>query len=599
MKVSNIKNVISNIFYMSKKAYQADKILLFILALNIITDSLLPLPLSIIPKYIIDNINGSASYLECVYLILLLFAINFIIRNLNIVLDGVISCKTEKLIQQQYKDFSDKIMSMDLSHLENPKINDDKQKAQNVITWNSKNIDGIKNGVGGVLLYSIRTFAYALIIVQINILFIVPFIVIIFANSKLNTLANQKTRKIYEEKISNDRRWNYLQNLTSDISFGKLIRANNLSNWIFTKIKLNRVENIKFEQKTIRIQSKSGFITTILAVIQEATIYFYLALMVYNGKISIGSFFMYFTAVNGFVNSFKNMFGYAVALNDTSVYVNDFRKFLDIPNKMDKIGDIVIDKNTPFTIKFENVSFSYPNTDRLVLKNINVVLTSDEIYSVVGDNGAGKTTFIKLLMRLYDPTEGNIYINDINIKDIDYASYISIFSPVFQDYQIYSFSILENIVFEEYDNLSEEKHKKALNALRDVGAYDFLDKLNEKEYTLLGKNFDKNGTDISGGEKQKIAIARSIYRDSNVVILDEPTANLSPKSEKAVYDLHRVVIRNKMCIYISHRMSNSQNADKILVFDRGEIVENGKHNNLIEKKGIYYSMYNQQAELYE
>lgn len=271
---------------------------------------------------------------------------------------------------------------------------------------------------------------------------------------------------------------------------------------------------------------------------------------------------------------------------------------MNLENRMNILNkdkeSIKFDEN--FTLEFRNVSFKYPYSEEWSLKNITVAIKSGEKISIVGENGAGKTTFIKLLMRLYDPTEGGIYYNNIDIRDIEYLDYIKIFSSVFQDYHLFPFSIKENIVFDQSENISDKIVEKLLF---EVGLKDKLQGLPRGIHTGLSKQFDENGTDLSGGESQKIAIARAIFRDASVIILDEPTSALDPISEYEIYQKYNEMVSGKTSIFISHRMASTRLSDKIIVLNNGELVEYGTHNMLMKQKGNYCKMYELQKEYYE
>ena len=246
-----------------------------------------------------------------------------------------------------------------------------------------------------------------------------------------------------------------------------------------------------------------------------------------------------------------------------------------------------------YAIEFKNVSFRYPGSEKYILKGINLTITDGQKLSIVGENGAGKSTFVKLLIRLYDPTEGNIYLNGVNIKDIAYEQYMSIFSTVFQDYKLFSFSLKDNIALAL--PLNEEK---VLDVLMRVGLEEKLRKLPKGIGTAIFKNFDETGFEPSGGEGQKIALARALYKDAPVIILDEPTAALDPRAEYEIYQQFNDMVEGKTAVYISHRLSSTKFCDVIAVFSNGEIAEYGSHEELMNKCGIYSELFNMQAQFY-
>ncbi|MDE6579077.1 MAG: ABC transporter ATP-binding protein/permease, partial [Ruminiclostridium sp.] len=235
-----------------------------------------------------------------------------------------------------------------------------------------------------------------------------------------------------------------------------------------------------------------------------------------------------------------------------------------------------------------------PNTDVEVLKGVNVTLKQGEHLSVVGLNGAGKTTFVKLLCRLYDPTEGEILLDGVNIKEYDYNEYMNLFSPVFQDFKLFAFSIKENIVLD--DDCSDEKLS---GLIEQVGLGDKIASLEKGTETMLFKSFDENGIEPSGGEQQKMAIARALYKKAPVVILDEPTAALDPVAEYDIYRQFDSLVGGKTAIYISHRLSSCKFCDRIAVFSEGVIKEYGTHDELVLiNNGIYAEMFKAQAKYY-
>lgn len=239
------------------------------------------------------------------------------------------------------------------------------------------------------------------------------------------------------------------------------------------------------------------------------------------------------------------------------------------------------------------VSFSYPKTDKKILDDICIKIRPGEHLSIVGLNGAGKTTFIKLLCRLYDPTEGQILLDGVDIRDYDYRQYMQQFAPVFQDFKLFSFTIDENIAFANPDKGKVDEYIEL------VGPKDKVDELEKGTQTTIFKYFDEKGIEPSGGEQQKIAIARALYKDSPIVILDEPTSALDPLAEYEVYIQFHTLVGGKTAFYISHRLSSCKFCDSIAVFSEGKIAEYGSHDELISiPSGIYAKMFEAQAKYF-
>ena len=240
------------------------------------------------------------------------------------------------------------------------------------------------------------------------------------------------------------------------------------------------------------------------------------------------------------------------------------------------------------------MGFRYSGSDTWALRDVNLTLKPETKLAVVGENGAGKTTFVKLLTRLYDPTEGVIMMDGIPIQEYDYDSYMSAFSAVFQDYRLFSFSLEENVTL-----ASTADERRVENILRRVGLGEKLDDLPKGIHTAVYKNFDENGFEPSGGEGQRIALARALYKDAPIVVMDEPTAALDPRAEFELYQHFNELTKGKTAVYISHRLSSTRFCDEIMVFADGRIVERGTHEELMKREGVYAELFKMQAQFYK
>lgn len=286
----------------------------------------------------------------------------------------------------------------------------------------------------------------------------------------------------------------------------------------------------------------------------------------------------------------------AVTFGKTEEIVPLIDYYFEILNTKDemKYGSKQLDLEGEFEIEFKNVSFKYPNAEDYALKNINIKINNGEKLAIVGRNGSGKTTFIKLLCRLYDATEGEILINDVNIKEYNKESIKNLYSVVFQDFAIFSTTLAQNIsANDKYD------HEKLFDVLDKANIKDRVLKMDKKEQTHISKDIDKFGIEISGGESQKVALARALYKDSPIVILDEPTAALDPLAENEIYSRFNSFIKDKTAIYISHRLSSCVFCNRIAVFDKAHLVQTGTHEELLKDyKNKYFQLWKAQANYY-
>lgn len=338
-----------------------------------------------------------------------------------------------------------------------------------------------------------------------------------------------------------------------------------------------------------RNRAKFSFAVQLLA----GYIYIYVSVMAMSGSISTGDVLMYAGAIITMMTSVQDAILKYNEIAYNNEYLKLYEEFIKRPN-MHYDGTLPIEKRDDkrYELSFYNVSFKYPGSDKYILKDINMTFNIGEKLALVGLNGAGKTTLIKLLLRLYEPTKGEIRLNGIDIGKYDYDEYVQIFSVVFQDFGIFDFPLDENIAASE--DVDSARVKKVIDK---VGLTELVNSLPDKEHTLLYHE-NGDGVALSGGEAQKLAIARALYKDAPFVILDEPTAALDPIAEAEIYENFDTLVGDKTAIYISHRMSSCKFCDRIVVINNGRIEEEGSHDTLMEKNGLYAKMYNTQANYY-
>ena len=324
-------------------------------------------------------------------------------------------------------------------------------------------------------------------------------------------------------------------------------------------------------------------------------VYAFVCLKAWAGAFAVGSVTQYvgaITALSGSVDTLVSTWG---EFRANAVFLRQTYKFLDTPNEMYQ-GSLTTEKRSDrnYEIEFRDVSFRYPGAEDYALRHVSMKFRVGERLAVVGENGSGKTTFIKLLCRLYDPTEGTILLNGIDIRKYDYDEYIALFSVVFQDFQLLSFSLGQNVAAAVQYN-----PERAKACLQKAGFGDRLAQLPDGLETKLYKDFDEKGVQISGGEAQKIALARALYKDAPFVVLDEPTAALDPIAEMEVYEKFNEIVGDRTAVYISHRLSSCRFCDSIAVFDHGSIIQRGTHESLLQNEdGKYFALWNAQAQYY-
>lgn len=432
-------------------------------------------------------------------------------------------------------------------------------------------------------------FERPLFIVTIVAAIAVMAVVILIVASKINKSYLEANEKYAEL----DRIFYSFIDILGDYKTGKEIRLykeQNLIDNIATQKILTDGE-ITLRKISMRTAKSSSFIA-ILGALVGFGVYLFIGVKGLFGLFGIGSLVLYcgsFMQIISGIMMFANTLG---KLKEIIPLARDYFKILESESTM-IYGNRELDLTNGFEIEFNSVSFKYPKSDNYALKHINLKIRGGEKLAVVGRNGSGKTTFIKLLCRLYDVDEGEILINGINIKEYTRDSLNNLYSVVFQDYKILSLTVADNI------SASDERDKaKLYSVLEKANIKDRIEAMLQKEKTYLYKDLDKSGVEISGGEAQKLALARALYKDSPIVILDEPTAALDPIAENEIYSRFNSFVENKTAIYISHRLSSCAFCDRIAVFDNAELIETGTHNELLSANGRYAELWNAQAKYY-
>ena len=341
-----------------------------------------------------------------------------------------------------------------------------------------------------------------------------------------------------------------------------------------------------------------GIGATLLTTVVNCILFVSIARGVFNAEYPVGDYSMYTGALNAISGGIATLITTSASIYEGTIFINNLISFMEekrtIVPSIDPPRDVI--RGVGHTIKFENVSFRYPGTDHDTIKNINLEIEPGETVVMVGLNGAGKTTLIKLLTRLYDPTEGRILLDGHDLREYDVQKLYDMFGIVFQDYGKYAVSVRDNIAFGEI--MKEIKQEKIEEAAKNSNASGFIEKLPDKYDTPLMRYFEENGTELSIGQWQKLAIARAFYSESDILILDEPTASLDAIAEQEIFNQFDELRGGKTSLFVSHRLSSATTADKIIVLKDGQLIEEGDHAELMRAKGEYYTLFSTQAKRY-
>ena len=549
----------------------------------------------VMPKFFIDELMGQkriniiALYLGVFVLII------FIAKNLSDMISSVTELQKTKLIRGLQNIIDKKIMELYYEHIEDPAILD--LRSQVMESINGRDFFYRMFGcLTNIAAEGVNLISLGILISVLNPIIIAVLLLIVLINNIFNKKLKHITFAWEKIIVDDNRRIGYFESLTNDFSIGKDSRIYGLKGLLGEEF--DRYSRKAYDIN-IRIVKKTGLFNGLISIneqIQLLIVYIYIAYKVFAGAIGIGGFAMYVSAASQFGKSIYSIMYDLVGLGLINKYIDMYAQLLNLGGNKERGGAKIIESDE-ICIEFCDVSFKYPRAEQYALKNINIKINPREKLSVIGENGAGKTTFVKLLCGLYKPTSGKILINGIDINELDYAGYIKKISAAFQDFKLFACSIKENVAFG--DAGVDEKIKKIDEALNKSGIMEKIDSLEHGSGAQLYKYFDDGGIELSGGENQKLAISRAIYKNSPVIVLDEPTASLDPYAEHEIFGKLTDMSRGKTVIFISHRLSSCKICDKIAVFHKGEIVQQGTHDELINMRGAkYHEMYGAQAKYY-
>ena len=545
---------------------------------------------TIFPGLIITElINGKRFQTLAIYLSILVF---------TPIIDRIIGRFTGEYLQRLYKNLSKKFLKdydyhsakMDYQVFEDPDVQLINDRAFETAANALQVIDQICALLSAVVALT----AVFSIIATLNIFMFIVVLTVIYLNSIITKRTNAKHHQIRKE-VDKYQRYigSSLITVLHDEWFAKEVRIFDLKDYFVDMLYNKRLEvdNITIKYTTTSLNAQ--VLLSCTNFIQQFFLYIYLIYMVLFKSLSIGSMTIYMSAVNQLAGTFNRIINTYLEMAKSGMMIDEFMQFMNMPSYQYETGtkEPKFDKNS--IIEFKNVSFKYPGSNVYALKNLNVTFRGNEKLCIVGLNGSGKSTFIKLLTRLYFPTEGEILLNGININEYDYDKYQKLFSPVFQDYALYMMTLGENIALSNNPDM-----ECILTLCNRCGLKDLVEKLPKGINTSVFKGIDPEGFQPSGGEGQRMAIARALYHNAPIYLLDEPTASLDPMAEYEIYTHFNNMITDNCAVLITHRLSAVQLADKVAVFDNGSIVEYGTHKELYEKGGIYTEMFDKQAQFY-
>lgn len=617
--IQNYQSIVTKTFHTIittlKFAYKVNKLFFFVCILIVFLTGLTPVISSLLLGLIVNTLTDKTTFSHSLIIALVVGYI-FIIFIKDIAREYMQTITAYLYRYDLAKFMVEKIISklneMDIQFFESSEFNDIKAKALETFEWRpSSLLLGIYNAMDSTLGTLFSGFALFLIYPIPSLILIISIIPSVIADY----VYKSGMWDIWESDVQTRRKYGFLLYLSQDKDYIKDLRLLNVGNY-FKEMLLSFISKTYSNEKKIQVRrSNAIIITSLLPLFVAGFVILQLSNDVIGGIVSIGALTFFVDNIFTFRHEFGSALYHFSSLATESNYVSAIYDFLKIEPRVVSHPKAIKFIKLPPSIEFRNVSFRYPETEKFVIKNFNLEIQSGQKIALVGENGVGKSTLIKLLLRFYDVTQGEILINGINIKQLDLISWRNSVAALMQDFRIFEMlTIAESIGLGNHEKYQNEMLHKSrlvegndskisdvpvdvLIASKEAKSHDFIMSNKKGYHEILGREFD--GIDFSGGEKQRIALARTFYRNSGLIIMDEPTSAVDAKAESEIFSSIKEHLQDKTVIFVSHRFSTVRIADRIVVIDNGEIVEDGNHQKLIELNGIYASLFNSQAEGYK
>ena len=461
---------------------------------------------------------------------------------------------------------------------------------------NDTGIEALMNQFNTLVIQSIGLLLYTGIVGRKNLVILAILLITTGIVAALYFLAEQYERTHKEEQKKESYRFGTLCEESLQIKYAKDIRMYSIGGWILSALHKSRKHLIQAERQITRRYYVAKLCDKILSMIRDVIVYGYFIYQMAKGNLTIDQFLLYIGVAAGFSSWMNGIFNALAEVIRNNIIVDDCRNYMSYGIREEKDCVTIPNKGVAHEIRFENVSFRYENEKEDAIRNLNFTILKGQNIALVGMNGAGKTTLIKLMSGLYQPTEGRILIDGIDLEQLPRKEYWRELSVVFQDVFAFSFSLEDNVTCTTKEQAEQERFEESL---RKADLLERVRKLPNKQETLLNKEIDPEGVTLSGGEMQKLMLARALYKDAPMIFLDEPTAALDPIAESKMYERYHKLTKDKTSVFISHRLSSTKFCDRILFMKDGRIVEDGTHEDLLKQDGEYANMFWVQSHYYQ
>ena len=586
--------MLKGLLFFIKFSWQHEKKYLVYRVLNQFVTSMIPIMAVVMPRFIINELMSGQRLSYLALYVGILTGYTLVSSSLSSWLGWTGFTHRIKL-SQDFNDFThEKSIRADFADIESSQYLEMKEKAEKFLFGNWMGFSYVLDMAIDIIGKAFTLVGVIVVVATLNPGMVIIFIALVLLSSYVEARVQRKQADMNLEMTLSNRRVMYYGQIIEDFNYGKELRLNNSGEWLLSREREHWQQGYELYKKSNALGIKSGVFNSFTGFVQQGISYAYLVTQFIGGHITLGDFTMFVGGVAAFSGAMRGLMQNIVEVYEYRKYYVAIEEYLNIPARMRDNKRLPVPQGK-HEIEFRNVSFAYPGQKGYALRSINITLKPGQKLSIVGENGAGKSTFVKLLCRIYDPTDGAIYLDGVDIRDIEYDSYMALFCAVFQDYKLYALTLKDNVALSRSDSVEDSAVEVAL---RKAGFGEKLADLPKGVHTLVYRNFDGDGFEPSGGEGQKIALARALFKDAPIAILDEPTAALDPRAEHEMYRQFDDLVAGKTAVYISHRLSSARFCDCIAVFHNGEIVEYGDHDDLIKINGMYAELFQMQAQFY-
>lgn len=596
-----IKGTAQRLLYILKLVWDTNRFLLIGMVVISVLEGVFPLLNTYIASRLINaliEVVGQKSWeaMTPVFGLLFLQLIYLVFSRLSTQLKGTLTRLSGEMVTNHIKiKISRKTKEIDLANYDDPEFY---EKLENANREASTRPVSIMTATLALFSNLISAFSFVSVLTALHPL--IPLVLVLMAlpTAYINFKYRKITFKYVKEHTTDRRRMNYYTGILSNKDQVKEIKLLDLHDTFIDKYKTVFASYFKGLRKIMLREDFLHVVVYAFSTVCSCAFFVYIAYQVCFNDMLVGDYTLYTGALTSILSAVSSIVNHTSAIYEGTLFIDNMIEFMEVKPLIVPACSpaLVPTKGAAHTLEFKNVSFSYPGSTKKVIDNLNLVLQGGKSYALVGLNGAGKTTLIKLMTRLYDPTDGEVLLDGKNIKDYDVGELYSMFGIVFQDFAKYAVTLRENITFGDiHANYDEKRIEYAIDQ---SAAADFVKKLPDGIETPLMRMFEKNATDLSIGQWQKISIARAFYKDSEILILDEPTASLDPIAEAEIFKQFDSLRQGKTTLFVSHRLSSAVAADEIIVMQNGKVIEQGCHHALMENNGDYCKLFKLQAEKY-